>query len=222
VAILFAFLFSRPVRPWGFLGLGLILALLALAPFVLDTLIQRFTDGEGEGDLGGRDRLWEASLLLLRDAPWTGVGVGNGPFELHDYIAALTSAANHRRDLPSHQPFLEIGVETGLFGLLIYAGIILSAVWSFVRSRPLWRAAGGAAAAYHPIVGGVAVGYSLSWFKSGGMENHLSFFILLALMVVPGQIARDAGAARSSPGGGPRPERPRAAGPSTVPTGSSR
>lgn len=196
VFILFAFLFSKATRPWGTMGVVLVSGLLVAAPFLLDVVLHRFAEEAG-GVLGGRDLLWEASIQFIHDHLWTGAGIGNGVFRLHDYIAALTSANNHRFDLPSHQPLLEIGVDTGLPGMVIYAAILLSALWSFAKSRSLWLATPGAPAGYHAIVAGITVGYLASWFKAGGLEKHPTFFLLLVLLLVPSCVAR---AARSGPG----------------------
>ncbi len=183
VILLVTFLFTKSTRCWGIVGLLLVMAMVATAPFLLDVLLQRFQQEEG-GELGGRGKLWEASLLLIRDYPWTGVGVGNGPFQLHRYLASVTSDS-HRLDLPSHQPFLEVTVETGALGLLIYCGIIGSAAWSFWRYRAAWQAWEAAPRGYYAIVFGVWVAYAMAWMKSGGVENHPSFIVLLGLLLVP-------------------------------------
>jgi putative inorganic carbon (hco3(-)) transporter len=188
--MLLAFWFWKPVRPWGVVGVALMAISLTSAPFLLDTLSNRFNEQEG-GAFGGRDVLWRASLLLIQDHPFTGVGVGNGPFELHGYIVTLTNYYNYRHDLPSHNPLLEVGVETGLLGMLIYIGALCCALWLFLRHHGDRRENDAALAAYFPIVLGVAAGYLSSWFKSGGMENHFTFFLLLMLLAIPSQLAAD-------------------------------
>ena len=44
--VLLALLFWRPVRPWGFLGLAIVLALLTVLPLALDVLARRFAEGD--------------------------------------------------------------------------------------------------------------------------------------------------------------------------------
>jgi O-antigen ligase len=200
--VLITFWFWKPVRPWGIVGLVLVAILLATAPFLLDPLSNRFAV-EQDGLLGGRGILWKASLLMLRDVPWTGVGIGNGPIELHTYIAALTSYYDHRFDLPSHNPFLEAGIETGLIGMFLYASICVCAIWQFLDRRSRSHTRGGAFAAYFPLMLGIAAGYLASWIKSGGIENHPTFFVLLALLLIPSQLSQEPDfngpAARSPP-----------------------
>jgi putative inorganic carbon (HCO3(-)) transporter len=185
--LLLAFLFGKSTRTWGIVGLVLILFIMVAAPFLFETISHRFAEEQG-GELGGRELLWQASLQLFRDYPATGVGIGNGPFALHPYLAALTTATNHRLDLPSHQPFLEVAIETGLFGLLIYVVILASALMSFVRCRAAWVASREMPNAYYAIVSGVCVAYAMAWIKSGGLENHASFLVVLVLLLAPSLI----------------------------------
>lgn len=185
--LLLAFLFGKSTRPWGIAGLVLLLCTAVAAPFFFETISQRFSAEEG-GELGGRELLWWASLQLFRDYPATGVGIGNGPFALHPYLAALTTATNHRLDLPSHQPFLEVAIETGFFGLLIYVAILASAFASFVRFRAMTRAE--MPSAYYPIMVGVCVAYAMAWIKSGGLEIHTSLLVILVLLLAPSLIAK--------------------------------
>ncbi|TCR61530.1 O-antigen ligase family protein [Bosea sp. BK604] len=185
--LLLAFLFGKSTRIWGIVGLALLVFIAVAAPFLFETISHRFAEEQG-GELGGRELLWQASLQLFRDYPATGVGIGNGPFALHAYLAALTTATNHRLDLPSHQPFLEVAIETGLFGLLVYIAILASAIMSFARYRAIWAASREMPTAYYAIVSGVCVAYALAWIKSGGLENHASFLAVLVLLLAPSLI----------------------------------
>ncbi|MCA0419821.1 MAG: O-antigen ligase family protein [Proteobacteria bacterium] len=203
--LLLTLLFFRPARKWAVGGVAVILCLFLIAPFLFDTLIQRAVGGEG-GELGGRPILWEASLLFMRDH-LLGAGIGNGPFRLHPYIASLTSTTNHRIDLPSHQPFLEVGVDTGLVGLIIYVCVIGSAIWSFVQSRSRWLLSPSCPDGYYLTVIGVAAAYGATWIKGGGLENHTSLIVMFALLLIPSlvQEADD----RSAREGGPWPSKHR-------------
>lgn len=197
--LLLMLLFFRPARKWAVGGVAIILCLFLFAPFLFDSLIQRAAEGEG-GELGGRPVLWEASLLFMRDH-LLGAGLGNGPFRLHPYIASLTSATNHRMDLPSHQPFLEVGVDTGLVGLIIYVCVIGSAIWSFVQARSCWLLSPSCPDGYYLTVIGAVVAYGATWIKGGGLENHASLIMMLALLLIPSLVQQ--GDARSAREGGP-------------------
>jgi O-antigen ligase len=192
--MLLAFLFWKPVRPWGFVGLVLVLGVIAAAPFLLASINNRFDEDWGN-QLGDRDFLWQASLRLISDVPLTGVGEGNGPAALRPYVTSLTNDFELASDKPSHNPLLEVGVETGLIGLTIYTALCATALWQFFRQHPLREASNDPLAAYFPVVLCATVGYLFSWVKSGGMENHPTFFLLLALLTIPSQLPRNSGQA---------------------------
>lgn len=199
VCILFTFMFARATRPWGLVGFTLVAGVMLVAPFLFGVVLQRFSEEEG-GELGGRADLWEASLRFIAEHPFTGAGVGNGPTDLHDYIASVSNAHNHRMDLPSHQPFLEIGVDMGLVGIALYLAAILVTFVSFARSHAVWAAIPGAPAGYHMIVAGTTASYLTSWFKGGGVKNHPTFFLVLALLLLPAHLATVQGITRRNAG----------------------
>lgn len=186
--VLLAFWFMRQMRPWGLVGVLIVIAGLAAAPFMLETLSRRFQDSELSG-VGGRTELWQASILLIRDHPWTGVGIGNGPDELPLYIPEVTSDhfKNDQVRYPSHNPVFEATVETGLPGMLIYLSICGSALLQLYRSRRHPALQQGAMAAYVPLIFGVAVGFFASWVKAGGIEATPMYFIMLCLLIIPSQ-----------------------------------
>ena len=174
----------KPLRPWGLAAVVIVLVSAALTPIYLNLIEARFELAEG-GALGGRGVLWKAALMLIRDHFWMGVGVGNGQFELRTYLASLTSYYNLRTDLPAHNPLLEVGSETGVLGIFVYAMIPLSAIWQFAKSSAALRQRLPSIAFYTPLVGAVAVGYSISWGKSGGVEATSLTFIMLSLLIIP-------------------------------------
>lgn len=190
VIVLVAFWFWKPLRPWGMAGTVLVVGMLASAPFLLDSLDNRRNENWGN-ELGARDEMWKASLQLIKDYPLTGLGVGNGRYGLQRYIGSLTSAFDHRDDLPSHNPLLEVGVDTGLFGMFLYLCIHVAAFWQFFSHRSRGYMREGALAAYVPMALAVAGGYFASFIKDGGMENHPTLFLLLALLIIPSQLSHD-------------------------------
>jgi putative inorganic carbon (hco3(-)) transporter len=199
LAISFVVLCSwKPLRLWGIAGGALVACVLCLAPFLLESLNNRFANAYLEGgDLGGRDLLWKAALHFIEDHPLTGAGVANGAFELIPYVAALTSHYDHRdavHPLPPHNPLLQVGCDTGIIGMFIYVGIIVFALQQFFRSRTQLSMGGGALAAYFPIVLAGAGGYLAALFKDG-VPDHPTLFALLALLIIPSQLSRYSGLA---------------------------
>jgi O-antigen ligase len=192
ILVLSLFSLSRPLRPWslvvGVLAVGIIMA----APFLLNTIVERFEE-QDSADIGGRTIFWQASLLLIKDYPMTGVGIGNGPLVLIEYVRALTSDYNYRSALVSHSSLFEVGIDTGIVGMCIYLGVCVAAVGSLARSRS--RMKGVAPSAYLTIVMSIAAGYFTSSIKSGGLETHPIFFVLLSLLVIPSTLSANFGAA---------------------------
>ena len=88
-------------------------------------------------------------------------------------------------DLPSHQPFLEVGVDTGLVGLIIYVCVIGSAIWSFVQSRSCWLLSPSCPDGYYLTVIGATAAYGATWIKGGGLENNASLIVMFALLLIP-------------------------------------
>ncbi len=188
-ALLFGLLLSRQVRPWALAGMIVLGGIVLAAPFLVETMSQRFEEQEG-GSLGGRDVLWEAGILLIQDHPWSGVGFGGGPIEIPKYIAVLTGDTflNTRRVFPSHNPFLEVGSDTGIIGILIYCAMLASALWPSLRKPH--PSDDRAVRFFRVLVVIVAVAYFLSWIKSGGMEIHPTLFLLMLFLMIPELIRR--------------------------------
>lgn len=183
VLMLLAFLAWRPVRPWGVLGVAMAVAGLMVAPFLLESLSNRFSERDGD-PYGDRGALWEAGVDVILDYPMTGVGLGNGATEMREYVARRTTA-EFGHDVPSHNPILEVGVETGLPGMAAYLLICAMAIISFFRNSRAPHMREGARPAYFPLVLCAAIAYSASWIKSGGMDSHPSFFIILIMLAIP-------------------------------------
>jgi putative inorganic carbon (hco3(-)) transporter len=145
--------------------------------------------------LGGRDTLWQASLAMIANNPWTGAGIGNGPTKLQPYIDALTTdyenAQEHGHPLPSHNPILEAGVDTGVFGMLLYTSFILTALRRFFKYRGRSELSREPMAAYAPMVLSVSLGFLFSYVKAGGIENNPVFFLILAYLIIPADLTSE-------------------------------
>ncbi len=97
-------------------------------PFVLpESIIQRFTS---IGDLGDsstsyRVYIWNGVVKMLKDYLFTGIGIGNESFKLVYPAYALSGieTAPH-----SHNLYLQITVELGIFGLIVFLALLF--VWA--------------------------------------------------------------------------------------------
>jgi putative inorganic carbon (HCO3(-)) transporter len=106
------------------------------------------------GSLGFRQEVWLWTIVMLQDFPFTGIGLGS--FQqvirrLYPVMVSPSYAITH-----AHNVFLQMGVDYGLFGLILYLaliGILLTMLWRAARRQPRWRpyALGFAASllAYH-------------------------------------------------------------------------
>lgn len=96
-------------------------------PFVLpQTIIQRFTS---IGDLGDsstsyRVYIWKGVVSMLKDYFVSGIGIGNDSFKLIYPAYALSGieSAPH-----SHNLYLQITVELGIFGIIVFLSLLF--IW---------------------------------------------------------------------------------------------
>jgi putative inorganic carbon (hco3(-)) transporter len=185
--LLLAFGMARRTRIWAIGGATVALIALIIAPLLVAPVIERFTDPV-EGELGGRDVLWRAGLLYISDHPLAGAGIGNGTYALPPYIRAISSEDHlHRRvEMPAHNPLIEVGVDTGLLGLLLYGAALVSAGWLFLRSfLAAYQRRSAYWLGYSWLVAAISVAFLFTWIKSGGVDAHVSTFLMVALWLAP-------------------------------------
>jgi O-antigen ligase len=99
----------------------LLVALLALFPYIPDSVINRLgTIGSsiGEGDLGGRLQLWREAIVVLAQHPVLGIGGGA-------IVSNIGSAV--------HNTFISIAAETGIVGFMLFLSILGLACYQAVR-----------------------------------------------------------------------------------------
>ena len=185
--ILLAFWFWKPTRPWGIFGLGMVALGVVLAPFVFTTILERFAVREAAGDtlLGGRENLWQYGWQLITKQPLLGVGIGNSPLEMMALLGP-SELAWQFDGRSIHNPIMAIWCETGIAGIILYLGVLMSAVWSFFRQYQEYRRRGMEwLMPYFALVVSVFLGYMASWVKDGGGESTHTFFLMVALLLIP-------------------------------------
>jgi putative inorganic carbon (hco3(-)) transporter len=180
-----ALFFWRPTRLWGIVGILILLVVVISAPFILATTIDRFVDRTSDTLLGGREALWQAAWMLIRDHPWKGVGVGNAPFAMMSYVRMFRSVWGY--DLAAiHNPFLTLWAETGILGLILYLGVLVSSLWAFFKQYDRNKKLGIQwLTPYFALTASAFLGYFTSWIKGGGMELGYTYFLMLALLLIP-------------------------------------
>ena len=171
---------GSPRRLLAWCGLGVVL--LVLAGGIAWRTSARFDDridrtlalfnGNAQGvdeALTGRPAIWRASLRMIADHPWNGVGVRGFRYAYPDYAPAndhflvaeacgVGEGACH-----AHQLVLEVLSETGALGLLLWLGGCALA----------WRAWRGAGAPARTRAFPVSVALGVMLFP---LNTHLAFY----------------------------------------------
>lgn len=110
---------------------GLMGALFFLQPLIPQTSLERLATVEGElgedGDIGGRTEIWNEAMESFWERPLT--GYGSGTFK----------TAVGFKDKASHSLFVNLFVETGLTGFLLFAATYFLAAYH-VRYHSRWEA----------------------------------------------------------------------------------
>lgn len=79
-----------------------------------------------EGSNQGRIETWITALLIIKDYPFTGVGLGNYAFE-------VKPSAEYREPIYAHSIYLDIAAESGIMASLFWILMILSSILSFYK-----------------------------------------------------------------------------------------
>jgi O-antigen ligase len=145
----------------------LLVCLLALLPFIPLSVIERLgTIGQsiGEGDLGGRLRLWGEAIVVLNNHEVLGVGSGA-------IMSKIGSAV--------HNTFISVAAETGVIGFLLFCCIVGIVIYQAARlpktTSRLWLAM------IMTLVIGIS---SLSW------EFRKLTWIILSFVVLEGNSSK--------------------------------
>jgi len=137
-ALLFVFLWNRKILP------GLIILALVALPFLPDTVQGRILTIFNFSDTSTSSRfpLYEAATRLLRERPLQGAGLGSDA--VRAAVADLNLYSGKSPFVHSHNIYLQVWAETGIFGLLSLLGTV---GWAILRGgRTVLRGLGGSSA----------------------------------------------------------------------------
>jgi putative inorganic carbon (hco3(-)) transporter len=187
LVMLILMLLSRSTRALGGFGLAIAAVGILTEPMLFITITERFANPESVG-FGDRMVHWASGALLLYDHPW-GVGIGNGQLMIPNYLYSLTSIQGLGETRSTHNPLLDVAIDTGLPGLILYTGAIIAALASFANAYlrspqanlPLPQT-------FYKLMFCTTAAYLISWIRDGGMNHHPLFFILLGLLLLPARL----------------------------------
>lgn len=80
-----------------------------------------------------RMRVWHTAIQIIGDFPFTGVGLGT----FNDVAAMLYGFQNEGESNPQAQStnlYIQVAVDLGLFGLILYLAILLLVLWMALRA----------------------------------------------------------------------------------------
>jgi O-antigen ligase len=183
--VLLAFWLWKPTRHLGMISSMILVLLVISLPIFFETTLGRFAIERGDTILGGREALWQASSNLIQDNPWFGVGIGNAPYSILPYLRTVRSVIDYEY-ASVHNPVLTTLAETGIPGVLFYLGVLISALASFIQKFFRSKFSGnGKYSPYFVLISAVFLGYSFTWIKGGGLESDYSYFLMIALLLIP-------------------------------------
>jgi putative inorganic carbon (HCO3(-)) transporter len=148
-AALIAMLLLRFRRGWVFLVLAAAIGAAAVNRLGMKDILDMSTASGTVGTLEGRLEIWSRAIDMIRDFPFTGIGMG--AFEdlahhMYPFFYYADQSVPH-----THNLFLQVAVDLGLPGLVAWLSVfllVMAAAWRvFQRGRLLndgWEAGLGA------------------------------------------------------------------------------
>jgi O-antigen ligase len=112
-------------------AIALLAGLVVLAPeAAIDRVAALFEGGARDSSIDIRQNYAQAGLRMGLDHFWTGVGLGQ-------FDALLPRYANLRRVHAggAHNMYVQVFAETGIFGIVIFGGVIATTVWVLRKVR---------------------------------------------------------------------------------------
>ncbi|KKS65978.1 MAG: hypothetical protein UV36_C0038G0006 [Parcubacteria group bacterium GW2011_GWC2_42_6] len=125
-----------------------------------------------EGSNAGRLANWSQSLAVAKSNPLLGVGSGN-------YSFAVEPSADYRNSISSHNLYLDILAELGIFGLLAWLAVWLAVGRGFIKLK----LAGNQSAFLLGIYGGLVYFAVHSVFETAMFNPIIAAFLMIYLGV---------------------------------------
>ena len=170
----------------GLAVLGIVLVLAStLAAGKGSILGQRLRQSSGVLSRGATDdeffnmrlKLWRGALLMMREYPVSGVGVGAYIVEYPNVVGG-PGAVRRRATDSALNYFLQAGAEMGVVGLLLFLGLFLALLG---RVRRAIRLPAGGADGNGPLISGAAAGL-VGLFLNLQLHTYIGSFEVIYLM----------------------------------------
>ncbi len=177
--IAYLFMCSKKTVPYVILGgVGLVASVPLIAPNIYDRLLS--IGNRGDTSIGYRMSIWKSVSRMISENWFTGIGYGQAAFESvylpFAYSGAL--AAKH-----THSLYLQILVETGVVGLLLFAVIIflfLQNAFEYLYRIKDGEKKGRVIAGISAILGVLVMGLADHiWYNS---RIFLAFWLVIAVV----------------------------------------
>jgi len=111
-------------------GLGVLLALVGLIVFVRSRGLEPLGDlilvTEGVSTVAGRLELWQRAIYMLQDFPYTGIGLNTFGIVAPVLYPFFLIGPDTRAIVHAHNLLLQVGVDTGIPGLVAFCGLLVS------------------------------------------------------------------------------------------------
>jgi O-antigen ligase len=194
---------------WRLLLLAATAAVVAvvLRPDLLSQRLTSVLNLSRDSSMFYRFQIWQAASYMIRDFWFSGVGPGSAAFQLvyNKYYAVYGMTAYH-----THNLYIELLVEYGVFGTLIFLWLLCSFI-GYALKRIAWqpRRAPGAGSRFAWMAGAAAMAGMASYLFMGITEDCwfnfklvFLFWFLISVTVAAVRLSEDApGAATLTEGG---------------------
>ena len=148
----------------GIIGFGCVIGALMFSHSLHDTVLGGAAQA---GSTDARYAQWNAGIPVIKSNPITGHGFSQGGL-----IIGMPSIDSY---------MLSLVVETGVFGLIFFVGLLVLPVWYGLRNYLSDMSESGA------LAGALAcsfIGFTMNRLVLSQKENHMLIFSLLALVIV--------------------------------------
>lgn len=109
LAIIYNYKFIYAIIGGGVLGV--------IVPFIRERLIQLTSSAIN----GGRIKLWKIALIMIKEHPIKGIGMGNYVDLVNDYYVKYPELYEEgQKGFPTHNTYLKMWAETGIIGMIAF------------------------------------------------------------------------------------------------------